>query len=64
MSREKEGFRETIAQLNEMFPDKGMLNQKEVAQFMGWHRTTVARHIKFNTMKLVTKADFARQICI
>ena len=64
MSREKQGFHDTMAQLNEMFPDKGMLNQTDVARFMGVHRTTAARRIKFNSMKLVTKADFARQICI
>ena len=64
MSREKEGFRDTIAQLNEMFPGKGMLTTKEVAQFMGVERHTVRRKIRFNeTTGLVTKADLARQVC-
>jgi len=65
MSREKEGFRDTMAQLNEAFPDKGALSQKEAAQFLGVCRHTAARKIKFNaTTGLVTKADFARQICV
>lgn len=66
MSREKAGFRDTIAQLNEMFPDQGMLNQTEVAQFLGVERRTVKnRGIKFNELtRRVTKADLARQICL
>lgn len=65
MSREKQGFHDNMALLNEMFPDKAMLNQKEAAQFIGCHRSTVAKKIKFNaTTKLISKADFARQISV
>lgn len=65
MSREKAGFHDNMALLNEMFPGKGMLNQKEAAQFIGCHRTTVAKKIKFNaTTKLISKADLARQISV
>lgn len=66
MSREKAGFRDTIALLNEMFPDKGMLNKGEVARFLGVNRTTVTRRgIRFNEATgRVSKADLARQICI
>lgn len=66
MSREKAGFRETIALLNEMFPNQGMLNKNEVARFMGVDRTTVTRRgIQFNAATgRVTKADLARQVCI
>lgn len=35
MSREKEGFHDNVAALNEMFPDKGMLTKSDVARFMG-----------------------------
>lgn len=66
MGREKQGFRDTIAQLNEMFPDQGMLGKNEVAKFLGVDRSTVRRRgIQFNKATgRVTKADLARQICI
>ena len=66
MPREKAGFRDTIAQLNEMFPDKGMLGQNEVALFLGVSPRTVRRRgIQFNKATgRVTKADLARQVCI
>ncbi len=66
MSREKQGYRDTLAALNEMYPDKGMLDRQEVARFLGVHRTTVLRRgIAFNSKtRRVTKADLARQICI
>ena len=65
MSREKQGYRDTIESLNEMFPEQGALNRKQVAQFLGVHRTTVARRgIVFNAKtNRVTKPDLARQIC-
>lgn len=66
MSREKQGFRDTIAALNEMFPDQGMLNKTEAARFLGVDTKTVSRRkIQFNKATgRVTKADLARQICI
>lgn len=66
MSREKAGFRDTIAQLNEMFPDQGMLGKGEVAKFLGVDPRTVSRRgIKFNSATgRVTKADLARQVCV
>lgn len=66
MSREKIGYRDTIRELNEMFPGQGMLGKSEVALFMGVDRKTVTRRgIRFNDATgRVTKADLARQICI
>ena len=66
MSREKQGYRDTIAQLNEMFPDKGMLTKTEAAKFMGVDIKTVKRRgIKFNEATgRITKADLARQVCV
>lgn len=66
MSREKAGFRDVMAQLNEMYPLQGMLSKTEVARFMGVDRTTVTRRgIRFNEATgRVTKADLARQICL
>ena len=64
--REKPGYRDTIAQLNEMFPDQGMLSKTEAAKFLGVSRTTIYnRGIKFNEATgRITKADLARQVCV
>jgi len=70
MGREKQGYRDTIAALNEMFPDQGMLGRTEVARFAGVHVTTVDRWIKAGKISMKTstgrlsKADLARQICL
>lgn len=64
MPREKQGYRDTIAALNEMFPNKGMLTKQDAARFMGRSIRTVQRHIIFNQYGLLTKADFARQVCL
>lgn len=65
MSREKEGYRDTLAALNEMFPEQGMLNQAQVARFLGVTRQTAAKKIRFNpATSRVTKADLARQVCL
>ena len=66
MSREKPGYRDTIAQLNEMFPEQGMLNRTEAAKFLGVDiRTVKRRGIKFNEATgRITKADLARQVCV
>ena len=66
MSREKQGFRDTVAALNEMFPNQGMLGKGEVARFLGVDTRTVNRRgIQFNGKTgRITKADLARQVCI
>jgi len=63
MSREKEGYRDNIAMLNERFPDKDALTRADVAAVLGvTMRSRVLDRIKFNRLRLVTKADLARQI--
>lgn len=66
MSREKQWYRETLAALNEMFPDHGMLNKTEVAKFLGVNPRTIQRKkLQFNEATgRITKADLARQVCI
>lgn len=65
MSRGKAGYRDTMAALNEMFPECGMLNQAQVARFLGVTRQTAAKRIRFNPATArVTKADLARQVCL
>lgn len=70
MGREKQGYRDVMAQLNDAFPDKGMLTPGEVASFLGVSQDTFTRMRKAGTIRLndtlgrVTKADLARQVCI
>ena len=65
MPREKEGYRDNMALLNERFPDKDMLGPGDVAQFMGVSWDTVRRRIRFNAAtKRISKADLARQISV
>lgn len=64
MGREKQGYRDTIVELNRLFPEKGMLTKADVARFMGRSARTVQRRITFNRDGLLTKPDLARQVCI
>lgn len=62
---EKQGFRATMAQLNERFPEHEMLTISDVMAFTGLSRTTIWRRIRLHPkLKRVAKADLARQICI
>ena len=66
MGREKQGYRDTLAALDELYPDKGTLNKTQVARFLGVTVDTVRRSkIRFSEVTgRVTKADLARQICL
>lgn len=66
MSREKAAFRDTIADLNRVFPIQGTLSKADVALYLGVDRRTVNRRgIRFSEATgRVTKADLARQICL
>ena len=64
MPKEKDGYRLNIELLNDRFPDKDMLNVNEVMQFTGKTYHTVMKHIRFNSMRMVSKADLARQISV
>lgn len=63
MGREKQGYRDTIEELNRLFPNKGMLEIREVAQYMGCSVRTVQRTITYQGTR-ITKADLARQVCL
>jgi len=64
MSREKEGFRDNLERLDAFFPGKEMLTVKDVARFEGCCRQTASRRYRYNAHKLISKADYARQICV
>lgn len=69
MSREKEAFRDVMAQLNDYYPEKGMLTPAEAARFLGVSHDTMLRlrkagKIRFNAATgRIAKADLARQVC-
>ena len=69
MPREKQGYRDTIALLNERFPEHDVLNKTQVAQFLGVSTRTVSRYaaagkIRFNKASgRITKSELARQVC-
>lgn len=48
MSREKAGYRDTLALLNERFPDRDLLSRSDVAAFMGVSTATVRRRWQNN----------------
>lgn len=66
--REKEGFHQIMEQLNEMFPDQGMLTVTEVSRFLGVSVDTVQRMRSKGSLRInaatrrITKADLARQV--
>lgn len=65
MSREKQGFRDTLERLDKAFPDRELLTITDVAQFTGVKRETVRKWIVINpTTRRVSKVDLARQVCV
>lgn len=68
MSREKEGYRNTLEWLIEenkkVNGDVQMLNKCEVAKLLGIHRSTAARRYKFNQHGELPLPELARQICV
>lgn len=64
MAREKEGFREQLQRLDEQFPDKEMLNQKELASYLGCDPKTIRRRYNhlFTPGLGISKTKVARLI--
>ena len=63
MSREPEGYRLNLEQLNAAFPEVGMLSLKQAADWIGCDVRTVKRNIRFNPATgRISKSDLARQI--
>lgn len=61
MAREREDFRLNLERLNELYPDKEMLNIREAMQVMGFHRDlTAKKYIPFTSSRLVSKVTLAR----
>lgn len=64
MAREKDGYRDILAELNRMFPDHVALRLEEVAQVMNCSTRTARRnygHLMVN--KRIMKTALARAMC-
>ena len=46
MAREKDGFRETLDRLDELFPGREVIKRRELAEFLGVSNSTIVRHFK------------------
>lgn len=63
MSREYEDYRNTIAQLNRLFPDKELLSMTDVMQVTGYKtKDSVKKYYPFVNKK-INKATLARCLC-
>lgn len=63
MSREKQGYRENLARVDEAFPGREMLTATEIARWFGCSPDKVRRDFKFSaTLRRISKADLARQM--
>lgn len=64
MAREYEDYRNTIAQLNRLYPDRELLTIKEVMGITGYKsRDAVLKHYPFLNGR-INKATLARCLCI
>lgn len=52
MSKEREGFREQLARLDEKYPGKETLTMKEVHEVTGLHRDTLIKSDGFPLRKM------------
>lgn len=63
MSREKEDYRNTIEQLNRLYPDRELLTMDEVMKITGYKtRDSVRKHYPFVNRR-INKATLARCLC-
>lgn len=63
MPREYPDYRNTIEQLNRLFPERELLTVKEVMQVTGYKSVnTVKKHFPVNNGK-INKATLARIMC-
>lgn len=61
---EKKGYRDTLAQIISMCPERECLKKSDVKRITGWDYKTQAARLTFNRFGELTRADLARQICI
>ena len=62
MGMEKEGYRDNLERIKETFPNKELLNVKDVSTFTGLYKTTVKKVFKFADNGYISVASLARQM--
>lgn len=64
MAREKEGYRDLLARLGELYPERAALTRKEVAAALGVSYRTVQRRVKWPAkLPTIPVTELARQMC-
>lgn len=64
MAREYEDYRNTIEQLNRMYPDRELLTMKEVMGITGYKsKDTVRKHFPLANGR-INKSTLARCLCV
>ena len=64
MPREKEGFRDNLERLDEAFPGKELLTQREAAAYCGVCRQTIAKYVPaVPGGAKISKTSLARYLC-
>jgi hypothetical protein len=58
MAREYEGYRDTLELICKAYPNRGLLQQKEVAEFLNLDPCTVKKHYRIKGR--ITPVDLAR----
>ena len=61
MPKDREGFRDQMARLNEVFPDRELLSVADVVRFTGRDRRTVVKFFNFRN-NFISKVEVARTL--
>lgn len=62
MPREKESYRDNLERIVTRFPNKELLNKKEVAEFIGYDVRYVNKYFEFLPCGKISLASLARQM--
>ena len=62
MPREKESYRDNLERIVARFPNKELLNKKDVAEFVGCDARNVNKYFDFLPCGKISLASLARQM--
>lgn len=64
MPREKPDYRANLERLNELYPDREMLNIKDILKIIGWKdQRTAKKYLPLTPLRQISKAALARYMC-